>query len=118
MYLMIPAVNEVSRAKQHAATSQFQFLTDHVRFFTYEGKKILLIDVSNCSAAEVGKIFRAVPDFVTACPRGSVLILSDFRGASIDQEAIWIMKETAVFDKPYVKKSAWTGAEEFCRRLS
>lgn len=48
---------------------------------------------------------------MTTKPRGSVLILSDFRGASIDQEAIRVMKETAVFDKLYVKKSAWTGAE-------
>jgi hypothetical protein len=46
------------------------------------------------------------------------LILSDFRGASIDQEAIRVMKETAVFDKPYVKKSAWTGAENFPRVFS
>jgi hypothetical protein len=26
-----------------------------------------------------------------------------------------VMKETAVFDKPYVKKSAWTGAQSFPR---
>jgi hypothetical protein len=119
MNLVIPAVNEASRAlKQHAATSQFQFLTDHVRFITHQGKQILLIDASNCSAAEVERIFRAVPEFVTARPRGSVLILSDFTGASIGQEAIRIMKETAVFDKAYVKKSAWTGSEDFCRGLS
>ena len=118
MYLVIPAVNETSRAKQHAATSRFQFLIDHVRFITHQSKQILLIDVSHCSAAEVEEIFRVVPEFVMARPRGSVLILSDFRGASIDQEAIRVMKETAVFDKLYVKKSAWTGEEDFCRRLS
>jgi hypothetical protein len=50
---------------------------------------------------------------VTTRPRGSVLILSDFTGASFDQEAIRAMKESAVFDKPYVKKSAWVGAESF-----
>src|SRR5580700_1321263 len=104
-------VNEASRAEQRAATSEVHFLTDHVRFITHLGKQILLLDLSNCSAVEVEKIFRAVPEFVTTHPRGSVLILSDFRGASIDQEAIRVMKETAVFDKLYVKKSAWTGAE-------
>jgi hypothetical protein len=104
-------VDGASRARQHAATSQAHFLTNHVRFITRLGKQILLLDLSNCSAAEVEKVFRAVPEFVTTHPRGSVLILSDFRGASIDQEAIRVMKETAVFDKPYVKKSAWTGAE-------
>ena len=39
------------------------------------------------------------------------MILSDFRGASVDQEAIRVMKESAIFDKPYVKKSAVTGTE-------
>lgn len=112
------AVYEASRAKHHAATSHRQYLTDHIRFITHQGKQILLLDLSNCSAAEVGKIFRAVPELVTTRPWGSVLILSDFRGASIDQEAIRVMKETAVFDKPYVKKSAWTGAENFPRVFS
>jgi hypothetical protein len=114
MYLVIShtTVNEESRAKQHAAVSQVQYLTDHIRFIAYRGKQILLIDLSNCATAEVEAIFRAVPNSVTTRPRGSVLILSDFRGASIDQEAIRIMKETAVFDKPYVKKSAWTGVED------
>src|SRR5580692_1204739 len=127
MYLVTPdttllksdddTVNEGTRVRQHAAASQFQFLIDHVRFITHQGKQILLIDASNCSAAEVEKIFRAVPEFVTTRRRGSVLILSDFRGASIDPEAIRIMQETAVFDKPYVKKSAWTGEENFLRGL-
>jgi hypothetical protein len=104
--------NEEFRAKQHAAVSQVQYLTDHIRFIAYRGKQVLLIDLSNCATAEVETIFRAVPNSVTTRPRGSVLILSDFRGASIGQEAMRIMKETAVFDKPYVKKSAWTGVED------
>ena len=88
-------------------------MTARLQFIAHQGKQILLIDLSNGRADEVEKTFRAVPDLVTACPRGSVLILSDFTGASFDQEAIRIMKETAVFDKPYVKKSAWLGAESF-----
>jgi hypothetical protein len=113
----LSAVKEASRAQQHAATSQVQYLGEHIRFINHQGKQILLIDLSNCSSAEVEKIFRAVPEFVTTRRRGSVLILSDFRGASIDPEAIRIMQETAVFDKPYVKKSAWTGEENFLRGL-
>src|ERR1700722_13862378 len=97
-------------------------MTDRIRFITHQGKQILLIDLSYGSAAEVEEVFRALPDVVTARPRGSVLILSDFTGASFDQEAIRVMKETAVFDKPYVKKSAWAGSEnlpqEFLQSLS
>ncbi len=85
-------------------------LTDRIRFITHQGKQILLVDLSSCSAIEVEKIVRALPDVVTTQPRGSVLILSDFTGASFDEEAIRAMKESAVFDKPYIKKSAWVGA--------
>src|ERR1700730_11090325 len=88
-------------------------MTDRIRFITHQGKQILLVDLSNCSTAEVEDIVRAVPGVVTTRPRASVLILSDFTGASFDEEAIRAMKESAVFDKPFIKKSAWVGAESF-----
>ena len=53
-------------------------MTDRLRFISHEGKQILLVDFSNCSAAEVEKVCRAVPELVTTLPRNSVLILSDF----------------------------------------
>ena len=104
-------VHQASPAGERDAGSQYPHMADRLRFITHEDKQILLIDVSNCSAAEVETTFRAVPELVTARPRGSVLILTDFKGASFDQEAIRVMKETAVFDKPYVKKSALAGTE-------
>jgi hypothetical protein len=88
-------------------------LTDRIRFITHHSKQILLVDLSNCSGSEVAKIARAVPELVTTRPRGSVLILSDFTGASFDEEAVRVMKEAAVFDKPFIKKTAWVGAENF-----
>jgi hypothetical protein len=109
------AVYEAPRAKQHAATGQYQYLTDHIQFIT---QQILLLCLANCSAAEVETIFRAVPELVMTRPRGSLLILSDFREASVNEEAIRVMEEAAIFDKPYVKKSAWTGAENFPRVFS
>jgi hypothetical protein len=42
-------------------------------------------------------------------PFKSVLILSDFTGAYIDRSAIIALEETAVFDKPYVRKSGLVG---------
>jgi hypothetical protein len=88
-------------------------MIDRIRFITHQGKQILLIDLSNCSPDNVDRIFRTVPDFVTTRPLGSVLILSDFTGASFDAEAIRVMQQTAVFDKPHVKKSAFVGTESF-----
>lgn len=93
-------------------------MTDCIRFITHRGKQILLVDFSNCSPSEVDKVCREVPEIVTTRPLGSVLILSDFTGASFDAEAIRAMKESAVFDKPYVRKSAWVGVENFPREFS
>ena len=64
-------------------------------------EQILLVDLSNCSAGEVEKILRALPDVVAARPRSSVLALTDFTEASFDAEAIRVLKETSAFDKPF-----------------
>jgi hypothetical protein len=90
---------------------------DRVRFFDHKNKQILLVDISNCTAREVEEITRRVPDFVTAQPRSSVLVLTDFAGASFDHDALRTIKETAVFDKPFVKKSALIGTESLPREF-
>src|SRR5437879_5593081 len=88
---------------------------ERIRFISHQGKQILFVDFSNCSADEVQTIARTVPDYVTTKPRGSVLILTDFAGASFDRDALLAMKESAVFDKPFVKKSALIGTESLPR---
>ena len=90
-------------------------MQERIRFIDYKGKQILLVDFSNCPAKDVEKITRAVPDHVTVQPRGSVLVLTDFSGAAFDRDALRAMKETAVFDKPFVKKSALIGTESLPR---
>jgi len=84
-----------------------------IEFINYQGKAILVVDFSNRSTQEVEKIVRAVPEHVATKPLGSVLLLADFTGASFDQEVLRAMQQTAVFNKPYIKKSAWVGAEGF-----
>ena len=87
-------------------------MQDRIRFISHQGKEILLVDLSNCPANEVEEIARAVPDYTTVRPRGSVLVLTDFTGAAFDRDAVRAIKETAVFDKPFVKKSALVGTED------
>jgi hypothetical protein len=82
-----------------------------IQFVVHKGKRILVVDFLRCSAAEVGEVARAVPEVVTNLPRESALILSDYTGTSLDHEAMRVLKESAVFDKPYVRKSAWIGTE-------
>jgi hypothetical protein len=52
---------------------------------------------------------RSLPDQVTAEPLASVRMLVDFTNASFDDEALRTMKETAIFNKAYVKRTAWIG---------
>jgi len=90
---------------------------DRIRFFSYKGKRILLVDMTNSKPREVEDIPRKVPDYVTAESRDSVLILTDFTRASFDQDALRTMQQSAVFDKPFVKKSALIGAETLPRQF-
>jgi hypothetical protein len=84
---------------------------ERIRWIAHQGEQILFVDFSGCTATEVEKVTRAVPDYVTVQPRASVLVLTDFSGASFDRSALLAMKETAVFDKPFIKKSALIGTE-------
>jgi hypothetical protein len=85
---------------------------ERIRFIDHHGKRILLVDFSNCSANEVEEIARRAPDYITVQPLASVLVLTDFTGAAFDRDVLRAMKETAVFDKPFVKKSALIGTED------
>jgi hypothetical protein len=84
---------------------------ERIRFITHQGKQILVVDLAHCQPTEVEKILRAAPDYVTAHPLRSVLVLADFTEASFNEEAIRVMKETATFDKPYIRKTAWIGTQ-------
>ena len=86
-------------------------MEDRIRFIEHQGRQILLVDLSHCSAGEVEKISRLVPSYVTSEPRGSVLLLADFTGAEFDRIAIDRLKAGAVFDRPYLRRSAWVGIE-------
>ena len=85
---------------------------ERIRFIDHHSKRVLLVDFSNCPANEVEEIARRVPDYITVQPLASVLVLTDFTGAVFDRDAVLAMKEAAVFDKPFVKKSALIGTED------
>ncbi|HZQ19635.1 MAG TPA: hypothetical protein VFA90_13020 [Terriglobales bacterium] len=79
---------------------------ERLRFLNRDGKQILFVDLSNCSARIVEEVVREIPDILSTLSLGSALVLTDFTGASFDDDAVMALKETAVFNKPYVKKSA------------
>ena len=84
---------------------------ERVRFRTHKGKQILLADFSNCGPEQVTKIAVEVQRIVTKQSPQSVLILTDFSGARFSRAAFTRIKEVAVFDRPYVKRAAFVGAE-------
>jgi hypothetical protein len=86
---------------------------DRVRFITHQGQRILLVDLSGCTAEQVATISDLVPSYVTPEPRGSVLILADFTNAQIDRDALEHLKKAMVYDRPHIKRSAWIGAAGF-----
>jgi hypothetical protein len=87
-------------------------MDDRIRFIEHQGKRILLVDVSHCSAAELAKIAPVVPAYAENEAPGSVLLLADFTGATFDRVAIDRLKESTVFDRPYLKRSAWVGIDK------
>jgi hypothetical protein len=86
-------------------------MDDRIRFIEHRGQRILLLDFTNYTASQVAAMSELIPSYVTAEPRGSVLILVDFTGAHVDRNAIEVMKKGMVFDRPHVKRSAWVGAD-------
>jgi len=86
-------------------------MEDRISVVEYKGKKILLADISRCTPREVETIALLVPSYVTSEARGSVLLLADFTGAEFDRIAIERLKESTVFDRPHLKRSAWVGVE-------
>jgi SpoIIAA-like len=86
-------------------------MKDRIRFIMHQGKRILFVDCSHCTSDELEKLAQLVPSFLSAHPKGSVLLLADFTGAQFDRDAVERMKQVAVLDRPYLKRSAWFGTD-------
>jgi hypothetical protein len=87
-------------------------MEDRLRFIKHNDKDILFVDLSNASKQDMLILLPRIKAIVTEQPRDSVLILADLSGAQIDKDVATRVKEVLVFDRPYVKKAAWVGAEE------
>ena len=86
-------------------------MEERIRYITHRGHRVLLVDVSHCSAVELARVARLVPASTVTEPRGSVLLLADFTGSEFDKSTIEVLKQATVFDRPHLKRSAWVGVE-------
>ena len=86
-------------------------VNQRLRFIKHKGHAIFLIDFSHCHGKDMLLLLDQVRADVSRHAPGSVLTLADFSGAKIDKAVATKIKEVLVFDRPYVKKSAWVGVE-------
>jgi hypothetical protein len=86
-------------------------MEDRIRFIKHKGHAIFLLDFSHCAGKELLLLLDQVRADIARHAPGSVLTLADFAGAQIDKTVATKMKEVLVFDRPYVKRSAWVGTE-------
>jgi hypothetical protein len=84
---------------------------ERLSFMKHKGQTIFLIDFRQCAAKEILLLLDQVRADVARHAPGTVLILADFSDAEVDKKVATRLKEVLVLDRPYVKKSAWIGAE-------
>src|SRR5215472_13783131 len=85
---------------------------DRLQLIERGGKKILLIDYSHCTAQQMQVLLEYVRITVAQHARESLMTLADFTGAEIDRTVATRIKEVLTLDRPFVKKSAWVGADD------
>src|SRR5262249_32328522 len=86
-------------------------MEERIRYIAHRGHRVLLVDLSHCSAAELARIARLVPASTVTEPPCSVLLLADFTGSEFDKTTIEVLKRATVFDRPHLKRSAWLVVE-------
>ncbi len=86
-------------------------MDDRIRFIEHQGKQILLCDYSHANAHEMQLLLEYVRVVVAKHPRESLVTLADLTGATIDHAVAMKAKEVLTLDRPFVKKTAWVGAE-------
>jgi hypothetical protein len=80
---------------------------ERIRVITHQGQRILLVDCTNCEADEVARVADELPRALGQEASGSVLLLADFSHSRFSRETIERIKIAAVFNRPYLKRSAW-----------
>jgi hypothetical protein len=86
-------------------------MDDRIRFVGHKGKLILLLDFSHANAQEMQLLLEYVRVTVARHGHESLVTLADFTDSTVDHTVATKIKEVLTFDRPFVKKTAWVGAE-------
>ena len=90
-------------------------MDDRIHFVEHKGKQILLIDYSHANAHEMQLLLEHVRVTVAQHGHESLVTLADFTGSTVDHAVATRIKEVLTLDRPFVKKTAWVGAESIPR---
>jgi hypothetical protein len=86
-------------------------IEERLRFVKHHGHAVYLIDFSHCDTKAILLLLDLIRADIARHEPGSLLTLADFTGAEVDKHVATRIKEVLVLDRPYVKRSAWVGAE-------
>jgi hypothetical protein len=84
---------------------------ERLRYVKHKGQAIFVIDFSRCPGKEMLLLIDQVRADIARHAPGSMLTLADFTGSHIDKAVATKIKQVLVLDRPYVKRSAWVGAD-------
>ena len=87
-------------------------MDDRIHFIEHKGKRVLVFDFSHADAHQMQLLLEYVRVFVARHARESLLTFADFTGAEVDHAVAMKIKEVLTLDRPFVKKTAWVGAEK------
>lgn len=92
----------------------------HSTWIEHKGRKIFYQDFSKnfYNAAAVKAELADVQKVVTAQPKDSVLVLSDFRDTSVGSELLSAMNEASAATKAYAHRTAVLGVTGMKRKLA
>jgi len=86
-------------------------MDNRIHFIEHRGKPILELNFSHANANEMQLLLEHVRITVAQHAHESLVTLADFTGATVDRAVATRIKEVLALDRPFVKKTAWIGAE-------
>ncbi len=86
-------------------------MDERIHFIEHKGKQVLALDFSHATAPQMQLLLEHVRVIVAQHARESLLTYADFTDAEVDHAVAMKIKEVMTLDRPFVKKTAWIGAE-------
>lgn len=84
---------------------------ERLRLVKHRMRDILVLDLRNAQSDEIIRVVEACRMYVTSQPRQSVLTLLLMENGEFTREVVTKMKEVATYDRPFVIRSAFVGAD-------